>query len=265
MPLHVERLGDAGPRLVLVHGSVSPGWATWSAQRPLSDRYRLVLPIRSGYPPNPLLPAIDFDVQADELAALLERGDHLVGHSYGAVVALMAVAQSPVRLASLTVIETPAYGIARGFPDADRLIDAMTQFFSVPRQPREFLVSFLQFVGSPSPVPEVLSPTLEQSVRATMVERAPWEARFPFDALRSLEIPVLVASGAHSAAYDAVCDVLVAELRAQRLVLPGAGHPVQRLGEPFNAALDSFVSAAQLPDVVSATGTSDEAATGTAS
>jgi pimeloyl-ACP methyl ester carboxylesterase len=168
-------------------------------------------------------------------------------------------------LASLTVIEPPAFGLARGLPDADRLIDAMTQFFSVPRQPREFLVSFLQFVGSPSPVPEMLSPTLEQSVRATMVERAPWEAVFPFDALRSLKIPVLVVSGAHSAAYDAVCDVLVAELRAQRLVLPGAGHPVQRLGEPFNAALDRFVSAAQLPDVVSATGTSDEAATGTAS
>jgi pimeloyl-ACP methyl ester carboxylesterase len=244
MPLHVERLGDAGPRLVLVHGSVSPGWATWSAQRPLSDRFRLVLPIRSGYPPNPPLPSLDFEVQADELAALLEPGDHLVGHSYGAVVALLAAPRSPAPVASLTLIEPPAFGLARGVPDADRLIEEMTAHFSEPHQPREFLVRFLQFVGSSSPVPEVLSSTLEQSVRATMVERAPWEAVFPFAALRLSAVPVLVVSGAHSPAFDAVCNVIQSELSAERLVLPGAGHVVPRLGEPFNEALVKFVSAA---------------------
>src|SRR5918995_1045455 len=31
--MHVERLGS-GPRLVLVHGSVAPGWLTWIAQKP---------------------------------------------------------------------------------------------------------------------------------------------------------------------------------------------------------------------------------------
>jgi len=61
------------------------------------------------------------------------------------------------------------------------------------------------------------------------------------------ELPavVLVVSGAHSAAFDAVCDVLEQELPAQRAVLPGAGHSVQRLGEPFNALLGAFVEQAE--------------------
>jgi hypothetical protein len=35
-----------------------------------------------------------------------------------------------------------------------------------------------------------------------------------------------------------------ARLGAERAVLPGAGHSVQRLGEPFNALLTSFVERA---------------------
>ena len=37
---------------------------------------------------------IDFEEQAEELPTLLEPGDHLVGHSYGAVVSLLAAAGS---------------------------------------------------------------------------------------------------------------------------------------------------------------------------
>lgn len=87
--MHVEIVGR-GPRLVLVHGSVTPGWMTWNAQKPLSSRFTLVVPIRTGYPPNPPLKSIDFEEQARELSELLQPGDHLVGHSYGAVVSLLA-------------------------------------------------------------------------------------------------------------------------------------------------------------------------------
>jgi len=39
--------------------------------------------------------------------------------------------------------------------------------------------------------------------------------------------------------------VLERRLGAERAVLPGAGHPVQRLGEPFNAVLAEFVERAE--------------------
>ena len=84
--MHVEVAGS-GPRLVLVHGS---GGNLWPAQRPLAERYTLVMPTRTGYPPNPPLEHIDFDVQARELLELLEPGDHVVGHSYGGVISLIA-------------------------------------------------------------------------------------------------------------------------------------------------------------------------------
>jgi pimeloyl-ACP methyl ester carboxylesterase len=244
MSLHVERLGESGPRLVLVHGSASPGWATWSAQRPLADRFRLVLPIRSGYAPNPPLSSIDFEVQADELAAMLEPGDHVVAHSYGGVIALLSAARAPVQLASLTVIEPPAFGIAAGNPVVDAHIEALRSFFAEAptRSLRDQFVGFLELVGSPARVPDELKPAIQASVRAALAERPPWEAEIPYARLRALGLPILVVSGAHHAAADAVADVLVRELGARRLVLPGAGHTVQRLGDPFNDALESFIS-----------------------
>lgn len=243
--LHVERTGEAGPRLVLVHGSVSPGWATWSAQAELADRFRLVLPIRSGYPPNPPLPAIDFERQADELAALLQPGDHLVGHSYGGVIALLAAAGSAVPPRSLTVIEPPALSVAADDPAVRDHVRQLSDFFAVPRPPREQLAGFLALVGSRAKVPDELSPSLQASVRAAVVERPPWEAEIPFAELRRRGIPILVVSGAHHPAYDAVCDRLVRELGARRLGLAGAGHAPQRLGGPFNRALADFVESVE--------------------
>ena len=111
--MHVETLGS-GPRIVLVHGSVAPGWMTWNAQKPLADRFTLVVPVRSGYPPNPPLESIDFEDQAAELREVLEPGDHLVGHSYGGVVSLLAAPGA--ELGSLTVLEPPAFGVARATP-----------------------------------------------------------------------------------------------------------------------------------------------------
>jgi len=57
--------------------------------------------------------------------------------------------------------------------------------------------------------------------------------------------PKLVVSGGHSEPFDAVCDVLEERLGAERAVFPGAGHAVQRLGEPFNDVLADFVERAE--------------------
>src|SRR5215510_3485748 len=46
--MYVERAGDAGPKVVLVHGTATPGGANWGAQRPLATDHRLVLPHRTG-------------------------------------------------------------------------------------------------------------------------------------------------------------------------------------------------------------------------
>jgi hypothetical protein len=73
-----------------------------------------------------------------------------------------------------------------------------------------------------------------------MAERPPWEAEIPLDALAAAPFRKLVISGAHSAAFDAVCDVLEQRLPAERAVLPGAGHSlVHAPGYP--ELLESFL------------------------
>jgi pimeloyl-ACP methyl ester carboxylesterase len=235
---HVEVLGD-GPRVVLVHGSVGNAATTWSQQQTLADRFTLVLVTRPGYPPGPQLERIDFAEQAEQVAALLRPGDHLVGHSYGGVISLLAASSRP-DLRSLTVNEPPAFAVARG--DA-----AVEEFLSVfpeaPREPRAYLDFFLPMVGSGLALPDPLPPKLEAGARAAIAERPPHEADIPLPALAAAPFPKLVVSGGHSAVFDAVCDVLERELGAERAVVPGAGHSIPR-APGYNETLVRFLEAA---------------------
>jgi pimeloyl-ACP methyl ester carboxylesterase len=229
---------------LLVHGSVVNAELTWSAQKPLAERFEIVAPNRRGFPPGPDVERVDFEDEAVWLEQFLEPGTHLVGHSYGGVIALLAAARRPELLRSLTVIEPPAFGVARGVPTADEFIARIEEHWtSGPRDPAEFLRGFLSLVGSSTP-PGNFTPELLQGARTLMVERSPAQAVIPLDELAAAPFPKLVVSGAHSPAFEAVCDVLEERLGAERAVLPGAGHSVQRLGEPFNELLTEFVARA---------------------
>jgi pimeloyl-ACP methyl ester carboxylesterase len=241
--VHVDVVGS-GPRLVLVHGS---GRSGWPAQLPLADRYTLVMPTRSGYPPNPPLARIDFDRQAEELLAQLKAGDHLVGHSYGGVVSLLAAPRA-AELRSLTVTEPPAFRLAPGDAAVDELVSELAQLWPTELPPDAFLRRFVAAVGAAYEASSPLPPEVEASVRAMMAERPPWEAEIPIEDLRTMPFPKLVVSGGHHAAFDAVCDILERELEAERAVVTGAGHSIPRAGEPFNAVLERFVAAAEGPE-----------------
>lgn len=106
---------------------------------------------------------------------------------------------------------------------------------------RAHLEAFLTHVGAPFPLPHPLPPDLRQGAEAFFSERRPDEAVIP---LEPLPYPVLVVTGAHEPAFDAVADVLCSRLGAERLVLAGAGHAVQR-APGFNPALAAFVDRAE--------------------
>lgn len=229
-------------RVVLVHGSVVGGRPTWAEQKPLAERFELVVLDRPGFPPNPPVERVDFETDAQLVTGLLQRGDHVVGHSYGGVISLLATAARPELPASLTVIEPPATSVALDDPDVASFAARGAALYASGRSddPEAFLRRFLAAVGSSFDPPSPLSPDLEQGARALMVERGPWEASIPLRALAAAGFPKLVVSGAHHPAFDAICDVLERELPAERLVLPGFGHTVQ-LHPEFNAALAEFV------------------------
>ena len=232
-------------RLVLVHGSVLGARGTWGTQQPLAERFELVVVDRPGFAPNPPVERIDFEPDSLLVAGLLQPGDHLVGHSYGGVISLLAAAARPDLLASLTVIEPPATGVALADPAVREFARAGTELWADgPREDAEaFLRAFLAAVGSSYDPPSPLPPELEQAARALTNERGPWEAVIPLAELAVAPFPKLVVSGAHHPAFDGICEVLERELGAERVVLPGYGHTVQRNPE-FNDLLTDFVERA---------------------
>jgi pimeloyl-ACP methyl ester carboxylesterase len=232
-------------RLVFVHGSVLGARGTWGAQRALAARFSLLFVERPGFPPNPPVDRVDFERDAELVDGLLEPGDHLVGHSYGGVVALLAAASRPEALGSLTVIEPPATRVALGRPAVDEFAAEGEKVYAsdATLDPETFIRGFLAAVGSTFDPPSPLSPELEQGARALQVERGPWEADIPLDTLAAAAYPKLVVSGNHHPAFDEICDVLEERLPAERLVLEGYGHTVQRHPE-FNERLVDFVQRA---------------------
>ncbi len=236
---HVETIGS-GPRVVFVHGSGNATGA-WARQRELQNRFTLVLPARTGYPPNAPLERIDFERQAEELAPLLAGGTHLVGHSYGGVIALLMAASAPQHVRSLVVSEPPAFGVAPDDPAVAELAGELRRLFeSDALDPAEHLRRFVALVGVQLDIPDPLPPELEQTVRAGMVERPPWQAEIPFTTLREAAIPTVVISGGHRRAFDVVADAIAERVGAQRAVVAGRGHSIPS-APGYNETLIGFM------------------------
>jgi pimeloyl-ACP methyl ester carboxylesterase len=228
-----------------VHGSVVNAELTWSAQKPLAARFDVAAPNRRGFPPGPDVERVDFEDEARWLERTVEPRTHLVGHSYGGVVAMLMAARQPEAIRSLTVIEPPAFGIARGLAGVDAFVGRLEALWEDgPREPEPFLRAFLRIIGSSVPRGR-LKPELLQGARTLMVERLPWEAEIPLEELRAAPFPILAVSGGHEQAFETVCDVLSERAGAERAILPGAGHSVQRLGPPLNELLTAFVLRAE--------------------
>lgn len=241
--LFVRALG-AGAPVVLVHGSVFDGARTWQRQLELAERFRLLVPDRRGYGASPAAAREDFAVDAIDIAELLGRGAHLVGHGYGGVIALLAAAKRPEAVRSLTVIEPPAFAVARGDPAVESLLGIVRHAAeaSAGASPEVLLAAFMTSVwGDRMQSPGPLTPALRRGVQMLAHQRLADEAVIPLAALSRASFPKLVVSGAHSAALDAICDVLERRLSAERAVIPGRGHAVQATGAPFNERLASFI------------------------
>jgi len=246
-----------GERVVCVHGSLSWGTFAFRAQRPLSETRSLVLPDRRGYGRSAANGAADFEVDADDVAALLGDGAHLVGHSYGAVVALLVAARHPRAVRTLTLVEPAAFAAARGHEAVEELITRLADTYAAADgwTAAEFVLRFLEALGYRRgvDVPEHprLGPASTRAATATMTERPPWEAEIPLDALASADHPVLVVSGRWDnlaagegalghRAFGAVGDTLTQALEARRVIIDGWAHGCQFSGKPFNEPLQAF-------------------------
>jgi pimeloyl-ACP methyl ester carboxylesterase len=243
--LDVRRLGT-GPPVVLVHGSIVEARRTWRHQLGLAEHWALCLPNRPGFADSPPLARGDFEAEAPLIAELLGDGAHLVGHSYGAVIALLAAAQRPEAVRSLTVSEPGSLRVAAGDPEVDAVITHGEELYrhrgDIP--PVDFVRLFRSGLHSAHETPEELPDWLERGARHVMEERPPWEAEIPLDLLAATAFPKLVISGNHSPAFERMCDVLAERLGARREVIEGRGHTIPATGAPYNECLHGFLTAA---------------------
>jgi len=244
--LNVTTWGIGDPA-VFVHGSFGRGEKTWKEQKPLADSYRLLLVDRRGFGGSPADGRVDFERDADDVAGLLEDGVHLVGHSYGGVVSLLAAARRRNAVRSLTVIEPPALGLVRGDPTVEEFVARVQQGIEGAADPSDYRRRFLDAFGFDAR-PEALAGVELEAAQSSWHERPPWEAEIPLDELRSLRVLVVRgdwkeapprAQQVGRAALHAVCDVLERELDAESATL-GDAHNPQLLGRPFNERLLAF-------------------------
>ena len=234
---------------MLVHGAITNGPAAWSKQRPLAERWQLLVVSRPGFVPNPPEERCDFEPDASAIAGLLDPPAHLVGHSYGGLVALLAAAQRPEGVRSLTVIEPAVMSLLRGDPEVEEAIAHHLALLGAHRDdPRGFLAAFTASLGGDAAtVPDPLPDQLRQHVELLMHERFPWEAAIPIETLASAPFPTFAVSGGHSPMHEMMCDTLAGRLgpSAQRAVIEGDGHIVQRTGAAFNDRLEHFLVSRQ--------------------
>jgi pimeloyl-ACP methyl ester carboxylesterase len=240
--LAVIREGE-GPEVLLVHGGASPE-TTWGALAPLSARWTLARVHRRGYPPSPPPPEgrQDFEVDAADLAPLLDARPHVVAHSYGVLGTLLAATRAPAQVRSLTLIEPPLYHVVPDDPEVARLerignavlTDGLETDAATLRE-------FLRLAGAPGVDDGPLPDDVARGVRRAHGGRLPGEARPALELVRDAGIPSLVASGGHAPALERICDALSTALDGQRLVAPGAGHFVAA-APGFVDRLDEFLA-----------------------
>lgn len=259
--LHIEVVGE-GADVVLLHGALGWGARTFSEQYALADSYRLHVVDRRGYGGSADTGQVGWPVDVPDLLALLERlgGAHVLGHSYGGVVALLAAGQRPDLVRSLVVVEPPMYGIS-DHPDARSLTDDLWGLADrAPTQSgTEFFADWADLVLGLHP--RLVAITVDGwsdlhriAAEATRVEAMPLDPPVDWDGVRRISGPAVVVSGAWPpenarAAGDPKRQRAAAAFRAtarevaDRLGLPttqfdASGHDPQ-LTEPdaFNALL----------------------------
>ena len=195
---------------------------------------------------------MDFDSDADDIAEILDQEvrAHLVGHSYGGVVALLAAARRSGAVRSLCVIEPPALGLVRGRADIEEFIGRIDDAADNASDAEDYFAGFLAAFGFPPPR-ERMSRDAFNAAFSSWTERSPAEAEIPLDELAQTSFPKLVVRGTWDHAPDearrrgrvvfaAVCDVLVERLHAESAEFVGAAHNPQLLGAAFNDRLRAF-------------------------
>ena len=250
--IHLTRWGTSGPKIVLVHGSAqgssAGGDRHFTAQRKLGERgYQAIVPDRPGHGRSPS-PGRPDDAEADGawVVQLLGDGAHLVGHSFGACVALAAAAMKPNAVRSLTLIEPAMPKIAIGHPAVLKfgLSLMMATVFSFSADERA--ERFSKIVGIPesmrvaagSEEAKRVGEGLKTLKLPTKQQLTQW-----LNTVKKANIPLLVVTGGWNSAFETLADRVATIGGGSRSVIRSEHHFPQNISDEFNQLLANSVDA----------------------
>lgn len=269
--LHVDVYGE-GPAAVFIHGSFGWGLDTFPQQRALADGHRLFLIDRRGYGGSPDAEIVGWPTDVEDVTGFLEKvgPTHLVGQSYGAVVALLVAGRHPELVNSIVAIEPPIFEAARGDPRVDAMIAAQKPVTEHANQmdAQAFVAAWMAAMGhTREAIAERIEGYSEQDWRAAEAsrrERRPGDAPVAFTALAAASFPRVIVRGAWQAqrragrvmpgeAMQATAEVVARRSGAELVVFESSAHNPQ-LEEPerFNDLLRRVWSDAEGNEAVRA-------------
>ena len=199
----------AGPTIVLVPGSCSTGAAWRPVMAAWDNRFRCVTTSLLGYGGTAERrsardPSIGHEVDVVEAVIREARGPvHLVGHSFGGLVAIAVALRHRVPLASLTVIEAPAAELLRDNGDQEhyRAFRLMTDdyFAAFASGNVEAIATMIDFYGGAGTFASWPPSVRAYALEKTAVNILDWASAYGFPlsaaSLKSIDIPVLVLWG----------------------------------------------------------------------
>lgn len=220
----------SGPPLVLVHGSFSDHRSNWEFVAPLlSERFTVHAVARRGRGQTDATTGHRLEDEAQDIAAVVRSIDEpvfLLGHSYGAQVALAAALEVPDRLRKLVLYEAP-------WPDAiGAQAMAGLEALALAGDWERFAQSFFgDLLAVPAPelqglMASELWPPIVADAKASLRDLRAL-TRYGFDAqrFRALRMPVLLQIGSESPRALYITDALAEVLPDVRVeVLPGQAH-----------------------------------------
>ena len=243
----VWRGWGSGPVVLLVHGGAGL-WRHWVRNlAALSHGHSVIVPDLPGLGDSARAPD---PVSAESVAALLGAGLdqvvgataplHVVGFSYGGVIAGLVAANAAARVRSLSLIGTGGLGPPNRSVELVRVRDK-TGDERIAAHRANLLRLML---ADPANVDALALEIQEQnSARARLNSGFMWMSRVLHDALPLVHGHVHGFWGEHEMADRALLDVRIALLRQARPdvaveIIPRAGHwAFYEAAEPFNAAL----------------------------
>ena len=260
MSLHVSFSGQ-GPTLVMLHSGGMSGRQWRKLAEALSDRYRVVLPDFLGSGANPAWSAQDafhFNQDVAEIETLLQslhRPYHLVGHSYGGLVALTVARQQPENIASLALYDPVAFGVLFDQDDSEGLEDlrqvAANPVFADDERGggEEWMHNFIDYWNGPGSwqaMPEANRRAFLQVGRKVYGEvKSLSQDRTPLQAHACLTMPALLVYGEKTPPAARRVQQLLSTVmpKADLRMLPGAGHmgPLTH-GPAFQTLVESHLA-----------------------